>query len=263
MRRLIDFFVKLYPKWWRDRYGAEFDALLEDAGASVRTAFNVFLGAFLIQLRTWTNAGPYRDPQVRIIQMLIKNWWLLALCGVLDAIYSVMNFFMQRPDGSLTLRTFVQRGTVVHMGMLALAAGACTIAAGIWSSRKGKSWLLVLNGLACSTLGLLFAFWTGRLAFRTVALLIVVMAMSIGIYELAAARTLRRHRADEWLLGAAGVVSVGFALAFFAFVCRSIKLEPGSPAQTLLWLGSYFGFSAICMLGLALRLHNLRAMARA
>jgi uncharacterized membrane protein HdeD (DUF308 family) len=169
-----------------------------------------------------------------------------------------MNFFMQRPDGSPTLRTFVHsRSTLVQMGVLALAAGACTIAAGIWSSGKGKSWLLVLNGLACSALGLIFTFWTGPLAFRTVALLIVVMALSIGIYELAAARELRRHLADEWLLGAAGVASVGFALAFFAFVFRWIKLEPGSPAQTLHWLGSYFGFSAVCMLGLALRLHSL------
>jgi hypothetical protein len=53
------------------------------------------------------------------------------------------------------------------------------------------------------------------------------------------------------------VASVGFALAFFAFVFRWIKLEPGSPAQTLHWLGSYFGFSAVCMLGLALRLYSL------
>ena len=195
-----------------------------------------------------------------MMQTLIKSWWLLALCGVFDAIYSGMNFFMQRPDGSLALRTFVNsRGTVVNMGMLALAAGACTIAAAIWSSRKAKSWLLVLNGLACSALGLIFIFWTGPLAFRTVALLIVVMAVSIGIYELATARMLRLHLADEWLLGAAGVVSVGFALAFLAFVFRWIKLESGSPAQTLVWVGSYFGFSAICMLGLGLRLYSLRA----
>ncbi len=195
-----------------------------------------------------------------MIQTMVKNWWLLALCGVLDAIISFMYLLTQRPDGSPTLRTFVDnRGTVVHMGMLALVAGACTIAAGIWSSRKGKSWLLVLNGFACSVLGLIFTFWTGPLAFRTVALLIVVMAISIGIYELATARTLRRHLADEWLLGAAGLASVGFGLAFLAFVFRWIKLEPGSPAQTLHWLGSYFGFSAICKLGLGLRLNSLRA----
>ncbi|HEX8985018.1 MAG TPA: hypothetical protein VF767_06300 [Bryobacteraceae bacterium] len=194
-----------------------------------------------------------------MIRTLIRNWWLLALCGVFDAIYSAMNFFMQSPDGTLTLRTYVHRSTVVHMGMLALAAGTCTIAAGIWSSGKGKSWLLALNGLACGALGLILTFWTGRLAFRTVALLTAVMAVSIGVYGLAAARTLRRHLADEWLLGAAGVASVGFALAFLAFVFRWIKLDPGSPAQTLLWLGSYFGFSAICMLALGLRLNSLRA----
>jgi hypothetical protein len=147
------------------------------------------------------------------------------------------------------------------MGTLALAAGVCTIAAGMWSSGKGKSWLLVLNGLACTALGLLLAFWTGPLAFRTIALLIAVMAMSIGIYELATARTLHRHLTAEWLLGAAGVVSVGFALAFLAFVLRWIKLEPASPAQTFDWMGAYFGFGAICMLGLALdRVETLNPM---
>jgi uncharacterized membrane protein HdeD (DUF308 family) len=180
-----------------------------------------------------------------LIQKLIQNWWLLALCGVLDAIISVI-YFNHAGQGFHAMRT------VVFLGKLTVAAGACTIAAGIWSSRNGKSWLLGLNGLACSALGLIFTFWTGPLAFRTIALLIVVMAMSIGIYELATARTLRRHLADEWLLGAAGVASVGFALAFLAFVFRWIKLEPG-PAQTLHWLSSYFGFCAICMLGLALR----------
>jgi uncharacterized membrane protein HdeD (DUF308 family) len=140
----------------------------------------------------------------------------------------------------------------VILGWLTLAAGACMIAAGIW--RRGRSWLLALNGLACSALGAAFAFWTGPLAFRTVALLIVVMAMSAGIYELAAARTSRRPL--EWLLGLAGTVSVGFALVFLAFVFRWIRLEPG-PAQTLLWLGSYFGFSAICMLGLAPRVESM------
>ena len=193
-----------------------------------------------------------------MLQTLIKNWWLLALCGVAEALYSVMTFVATRPDGSLILRTFVNhRSTLMQMGVLALAAGACMIAASIWGSRKGTSWLLVLNGLACSALGLLFTFRTGPIAFRTVALLIAAMAMSIGAYELATARTLRRHRADEWLLRAAGVASVGFALAFLAFVFGWIKLDPGSAAQTLHWVGSYFGFSAICMLGLALRLHKL------
>ncbi|MGD0360751.1 MAG: hypothetical protein ABSC93_07755 [Bryobacteraceae bacterium] len=190
-----------------------------------------------------------------MIQTLVKNGWLLVLCGVIDAIYSCMNFMMQRPDGSLTLRTFVNSsGTLVNMGVLALAAGVCTAAAGIWGSGRGRSWMLVLNGLACSALGLILAFRAGgQISFRTIALLVVVMAMSIAIYELAAARRVGSRLAAEWLLGAAGAVSLGFASAFLAFALHWIKLDPGSPAQTLHWLGSYFGFAAICMVGLALR----------
>ncbi len=192
-----------------------------------------------------------------MIQTLIKNWWLLALCGVLDAIISVIFLVMHDTDGTLTFHAW--NGMVVFLGKLALAAEACTIAAGIWRSTKGKCWLLVLNGLALSALGVIFNNLTHyRISFRTVALLLVVMAMSIGILELVTARTLRRQRhvANEWFLGLTGAASVGFALAFFALGFRWIKLEPGSHSD-LLWIGSYFGFSAICMLGLALRLHSL------
>lgn len=195
-----------------------------------------------------------------MIQTLIKNWWLLALCGVLDAIYSVTNLLMQGPDGSLTLRQYAVPGTVVFLGKVALAAGACTIAAGIWRSAQGKSWILVLNGLALIALGLIFnGIFGSRISFRTIALLLVVMAMSIGIFEWVIKRALRRQRyvADAWFLGLAGAASVGFALAFFAFAFGWIKLGPG-PHADFLWFGSYFGFSAICMLGLALRLNSLR-----
>jgi uncharacterized membrane protein HdeD (DUF308 family) len=192
-------------------------------------------------------------------QTLVKSWWLLVLCGVLDALFAVLIFLMGSPDGSPNLRTFIHsRNASSELGVLALAAGVCTIAASVWSSRKDNSWLLVLNGLACSSLGLLVTLGADRVAFRTIALVIVIMAMSIGLYELATARTLRGHPIGEWLLGAAGVVSVGFAVAFLAFVLRWIKLDPSPSAQTFHWLGSYFGFTAICMVGLALRLNGLR-----
>jgi len=170
-----------------------------------------------------------------------------------------MNFFMRGPDGSLTLRTFVLTDTAMDMCGIALAAGVCTVAAGIWASRNARSWLLVLNGLALSAYGVIpLIFWTRPLSFRLFALLLAVMATSIGVFELATARTLRRHVADKWFPGLAGAASVGFALAFIALGFRWIKLEPGPLSHSLfLWFGSYFGFSAICMLGLALRLHSL------
>jgi hypothetical protein len=195
-----------------------------------------------------------------LIQTLIRNRWLLALCGVLDAIIAAIYLIMydSGPDGPLTFQSW--NGTVVFLNRLALAAGACTIAAGLWTSGKGKSWLLVLNGLALSAYGLIPLFWRGPLSFFLFARLLVVMAVSIGILALVTARTLwrQRHIVDEWFFGLAGAASFGFALAFLALVFGWIQLErrPFHPS-VFLWLCSYFGFSAICMLGLALRLHRL------
>jgi hypothetical protein len=190
-----------------------------------------------------------------MIQTLTKNWRLLALCAVLDAIISVIYLIMYDtgPDGPVTFH--VWNTMAVLLSRLALAAGACTIAAGIWGPSKSKSWLLILNGLALSAYGLTPLFWRGPLSVDLFALLIVVMAMTIGILALAIARTLPGHVADRWFFGVAGAVSFGFALAFLALVNRWIQLErrPFHPSA-FLWLCFYFGFSAICMLGLALRM---------
>jgi uncharacterized membrane protein HdeD (DUF308 family) len=186
-----------------------------------------------------------------VIQTLTKNWWLLALCGVLDAVMSVI-YFDHAGHGFHGLRD------IVFLGRVALAAGACTIAVGLWRSANGKSWLLVLNGVALGALGLILNGIVGfKISFRSIALLIIVTAISIGVLELITARTLRLQRqlADGWLFGSAGLASLGFALAFFALGFRWIKPQPGSLSE-LLWLGAYFAFTAICTLGLALRLHS-------
>jgi uncharacterized membrane protein HdeD (DUF308 family) len=178
-----------------------------------------------------------------MIQRLISKWWSLGLCVALETTIAIAYF------------NYAAYGThssdaVVLLGALTLTAGIFTIAHGILNALEGKRWLLVLNGLACSSLGLILTLAT-RVAFPTIALLIIGMALSLGGYELAKAGLLRRHRAPEWLAGAAGIISLGFAVVFLAFVFRWIKLNPTSPAQSFLWLGSYFAFSAFCMLGTA------------
>jgi uncharacterized membrane protein HdeD (DUF308 family) len=190
-----------------------------------------------------------------MIRSSIRSWWLLALSGVLYAMFSFLMLFWLSPDGSPALRSFVTpRGMVPLLGTLALAAGICTIAAAIWSSTRGISWFLMLNGLVCCALGLLINLGATRpVAFRTIALFIFGMAVSIGLHELAMARTLRGRLVDEWLLAAAGVLSVGFAGVFLGFALRWIRLEPSPSGETFYWLGAYFAFSALCMLGLALR----------
>ena len=206
-----------------------------------------------------------------MIQTLTNNWWLLALCGALEAIVSVLYLFMQDHDGPLTFHAW--SGTFVFLGKLMLAAGACTITAGIWRSAKGKCWLLVLNGLALGALGLIssgiFGLSRLRISFRTVALLFMVIALSAGILELAAAQALRRQRhvAEKWVLALAGAASVVFASAFLALGFHWVRIDLASHFRTLadlmwwkadfLWFGSYFGFTAICMLALAVSLHRV------
>ena len=183
-------------------------------------------------------------------QRVIKSWLLLALCGICDAIFAIMIISIG-PNGPLTPHTTAEiRDIMETMGGAALAAGACTIAAGLWTARKRNAWLLVLNGLACCVLGMMVMLGMSRpVAFRTIALLIVAMAVSIGWFELAGARKLREL--DEWLLAGAGVVSVGFAGVFLGFVTGWIRLQPSPSGQTFYWLSAYFAFSAICMMGLA------------
>ncbi len=56
MRRALQSLILLYPKAWRERYGSEFDALLDDVPPTWKTFFDVFGGAMKMQMKGW-NAG--------------------------------------------------------------------------------------------------------------------------------------------------------------------------------------------------------------
>jgi uncharacterized membrane protein HdeD (DUF308 family) len=186
-----------------------------------------------------------------MIKTLINNWWLFALRSVLAAVFSIMAFMMQSSAGSFTLREFATKGMVAFLGILALAAGLCTIGGGIWRSRDQKSWLVVLDGVGVSAAGLVLIV-SNSIAIGTVMHLLAFLAMAIGFAQVAAARMLRRHIPDEWFLVLAGVASAGCGFALLV-----ISLD--QPGSIFGWLGGYSAFSAVCMMGLALRLRNLRS----
>lgn len=188
-------------------------------------------------------------------ETLSKAWWLLAVCGMADAMSAAMNLLMMNPDRSLRLDSFLRRfalpNEVWDMGMLALAAGACAIVAGLWSVGKDHSWLLSLHGLALGAFGAIAVspLVKGPLSFRPVSLLFTVMAASIGAFALEAAR---RGRRERWLLIAAGAASISFA---FSFIAVGFFFRLGPP-QFFIWMSCYFVFCAVFMLWLAFRLHS-------
>jgi hypothetical protein len=200
-----------------------------------------------------------------MIRILSKNW-LLVLAGVLQATFAAVNLVLQNPDGSVALRKLAVESTILFQARFALAAGACTVAAGVWSALRGRkgdsrfleSGLLMLNGLALSAYALIPIFWTGPLHFRPFfALLLVAMAMSAGILALAGARRGPRHSAEGRLLRLGGAALVCFALAFLAMDFRWIKLE--QPGSYFVWMTCFFALSAVCMLGLASGLNGPRS----
>jgi hypothetical protein len=56
MKRLLKFLARLYPSAWCRRYGDEYEALLEEAKPRAGDVFDVFWGAFKMQMNTWRMA---------------------------------------------------------------------------------------------------------------------------------------------------------------------------------------------------------------
>jgi hypothetical protein len=186
------------------------------------------------------------------------NRILLAICAVLDVIIAGIYFLMYHtgPDGPLPVHEW--QGAVMILNRVTLAAGACTMAAGFWRPAKDKSWLLVLNGVALGAYGVIPLLWRGPLGFNRLALLLIAMAITLGALAFVIARSSRHTVVDEWFFGLGGVGSLGFAVAFLALVNGWIQLERRAfHPSAFLWLCVYFGFTAICMAGLARRPHRL------
>jgi len=185
-----------------------------------------------------------------LIRALTGTWWLLTLCGVLDAMNAAMNLLMTDRDGSLALRGIAPLGAIWNISVLAVAAGACAIVAGLWNRGRENFWLLSLHGLALGVFGAigLSSLVRGPLSFRPISLLFVAMSLSIGAFAFGYARTLRRGVPEKWLMEVAGAVFFGLAISFFAVGFGGVSLEPNF---FWIWMSFSFAFRATFMLWLA------------
>jgi len=52
MKRVSRLLIRLYPAWWRNRYGQELEALVEDSGS--HDVWDLLRGAMEMQMKTWS-----------------------------------------------------------------------------------------------------------------------------------------------------------------------------------------------------------------
>lgn len=186
-----------------------------------------------------------------MIRMLIRNWWLLLVRGIFAVFFALFIFIFLPFVPPALLRPLAFAGLVVIFSVFAIMTGIITIAAAVRGAGQGGSaWLLLADGIAVTTGGLVLLLSPVFTLFHVVQL-IAATTILVGVLELLAGFHLRRHLTDEWLLVSGGIISIAFAACLF--------LTRGGDIQSVLtWIAIYAMANGLAIVGLALRLRMLR-----
>jgi uncharacterized membrane protein HdeD (DUF308 family) len=186
-----------------------------------------------------------------MIRLLIQNWWLLFLRGVLAIAFAIFIFVFLPFLPAPFLRQFAFAGLAAIFALFAFATGVLTIAAAVrGAGQGGSSWLMLADGIAVTIGGLVILLSPG-LTLMHVIQLIAIIALVVGALEFVAGIHLRRHVTDEWLLITGGVISIAFAPCL-------LLANVGTVESALTWISIYAFASGLAVIGLALRLRSLR-----
>ena len=172
-----------------------------------------------------------------MLQTLSKNWWALALRGLVAVLFGMLTLLLP----GITLITLV------------LLFGAYTLADGVFNviasfRVASHHWALLFEGIVGILAGILTFAWP---AITAIALLYLIAFWAIvtGVFEIIAGIHLRKAITNEWLLVVMGVLSLLFGVL--------ILLAPGVGALAmLLWIGTYASVFGIFLLALAIRLRG-------
>lgn len=138
---------------------------------------------------------------------LVRNWWLIALRGVLAIVFGCLAFLW---PGLLWL-------TVVYLfAAYALLDGGMAIATVIRNrGHVEHRWAMLLAGVVGIAAGILALVWP---AITELMMLLMIAGWSIatGVLQIVAAVQLRKVIEREWLLALSGVLSVVFGVLLVA-----------------------------------------------
>jgi uncharacterized membrane protein HdeD (DUF308 family) len=172
--------------------------------------------------------------------VVARNWWALALRGVVGVLFGVFTFVAPAAAIAVLLLAF---------GVYAFVDGLFNIVAALRDARgEGNWWALLLSGVAGVLAGIV-VFVAPALTALVVLYVIAAWAVLTGVLEIAAAVRLRRHITGEWLMALNGALSVVFGVL--------VMIAPvlGALAVVLL-IGAYAFVSGVMLIALGLRLRG-------
>ena len=183
--------------------------------------------------------------------VLTRNWWAVALRGVVALIFGVLTMFNAR----ITLAVLV-----LFFGAYAVANGGFTIVSAVLNRGEPHWGAPLVGGIVSVVIGLL-TFLMPRVTVVILLFLIAGWAIFVGVADIVTAIQLRKVVTGEWLLALAGVLSVLFGVFLMA--------APGPGALAVaFWIGGYATILGVVLIATAFRLRNwgqaqgARAMSR-
>jgi uncharacterized membrane protein HdeD (DUF308 family) len=171
--------------------------------------------------------------------ILIRNWWALALRGVAAVIFGLIAIAL--PGLTLTV-------LVLFFAAYLLVDGVFALVAGLKAAEHHERWgALALEGVLDLIAGAAVVMWPG-LTLVVFVYMAAFWALVSGVALLVAAFRLHRQH-GEWMLLLAGLLSIAWGVVVALFPIAGLVVWAW-------WIGAYALIFGIVMLVLAFRLRR-------
>lgn len=152
-------------------------------------------------------------------QVVMRNWWMMALRGVLAIIFGLIALFFP----GIVLLAFIY-----VFAAYALIDGIFAVIVAIRERGSLSRWgWLLFEGILGIVAGV-FAFVYPGVTALVLLYIVAAWAIVTGIMEIIAAFVIREYVSREWALALAGILSIAFGIILFVL--------PGTGLLSILWL---------------------------
>ncbi|MEA2904384.1 MAG: hypothetical protein QOI12_1771 [Alphaproteobacteria bacterium] len=183
------------------------------------------------------SSSPAADPN-DLNAILVRNWWLIALRGVLGVIFGLV---------ALVVPLATILALVLLFSAYMIVDGAFSIAAAVRARHSDRWGLLALQGVASIAAGVLAFFWPGITVLAFV-LLIAAWSVVMGCLMFAAAFRIDGSHGRWWLALTAAAALIFGILAIVAPLAGAVVLT--------WWIGAFSLVFGILLIVLAFRLRS-------